>query len=164
MSTPDPSRPSIGRIPVTELAPTTPNGFPAKAFDGEVLTFGATVFREGHGVIGADLVLERPDGGTRTVPLTLVAPGTDRYEATVQVDSVGTWRWHVESFADDWESWVHGARLKIAAAVDTEATLLDGAALLDRLADESESPAPARAAERVRDTTLDAADRLAAVD
>jgi starch synthase (maltosyl-transferring) len=159
-----PRRPKIGRIPITELAPRTPNGFPGKAFDGEVITFGATVFREGHGIIGADLVLERPDGGTRTVPMTLGAPGTDRYEATVQVDHVGVWTWHVESYSDDWASWLHGARLKIAAGVDTEATLLDGAVLLDRLAEETDSPAATRAAARVRDTDLDPAERLAAVD
>ncbi|KQO60276.1 alpha-1,4-glucan--maltose-1-phosphate maltosyltransferase [Curtobacterium sp. Leaf261] len=139
-------------------------GFPSKAFDGEVIPFAATVFREGHGVIGAELVLERPDGGTRTVPMTPGAPGTDRYEATVQVDHVGLWSWHVESYADDWASWVGGARLKIAAGVDTEATLLDGAVLLDRLADESHSPAATDAAARLRDTSRTPEQRLQAVD
>jgi starch synthase (maltosyl-transferring) len=156
-------RPTIGRIPITELDPRTPNGFPSKAFDGEVVTFAATVFREGHGVIGADLVLIRPDGGERTVPMRLVAPGTDRYATTVQLEGVGMWTWHVESFADDWESWVHGAELKIAAGVDTEATLLDGGVLLERLATESGSSAAAQAATRIRDTTQDAATRLQAV-
>ena len=157
-------RPVIGRIPITELTPSTPNGFPAKAFDGEVVTFGATVFREGHGVIGADLVLERHGGGARTVPMRLAGQGTDRYEATVQLDGVGNWTWHVESFADDWATWLHGARLKIAAGVDTEATLLDGAVLLDRLAAESDSTAVRAAAERLRDTSASPADRLRAVD
>ena len=178
-----PRRPKIGRIPITELAPTTPNGFPGKGFDGEVITFGATVFREGHGIIGADLVLVRPAGQqpettqavaqqtpapaalqaderTLRVPLTLVAAGTDRYEATVQVEGTGVWEWHVEAYSDDWATWVHGARLKIAAGVDTEATLLDGAALLERQG----SAVAARAAVRLRDTDLDPAERLAAVD
>ncbi|WP_082474262.1 alpha-1,4-glucan--maltose-1-phosphate maltosyltransferase [Curtobacterium sp. Leaf261] len=157
-------RPVIGRIPITDLEPAPPIGFPSKAFDGEVIPFAATVFREGHGVIGAELVLERPDGGTRTVPMTPGAPGTDRYEATVQVDHVGLWSWHVESYADDWASWVGGARLKIAAGVDTEATLLDGAVLLDRLADESHSPAATDAAARLRDTSRTPEQRLQAVD
>jgi starch synthase (maltosyl-transferring) len=157
-------RPVIGRIPITDLEPSTPIGFPSKAFDGEVVPFAATVFREGHGVIGADLVLERPDGATRTVPMVPGTPGTDRFHATVQVDHVGTWTWHVESHADDWASWVGGARLKIAAGVDTEATLLDGAALLDRLATEAESPAAAEAATRIRDTTRTPEQRLQAVD
>ncbi|WP_083527882.1 alpha-1,4-glucan--maltose-1-phosphate maltosyltransferase [Curtobacterium ammoniigenes] len=157
-------RPVIGRIPITELTPSTPNGFPSKAFDGEVVTFGATVFREGHGVIGADLVLERHGGGERTVPMRLVGAGTDRFEATVQLDGVGSWSWRVESFADDWATWVHGARLKIDAGVDTEATLLDGAVLLERLATESDSTAAAAAAERLRDASLPATERMRAVD
>ncbi|WIB62426.1 maltotransferase domain-containing protein [Curtobacterium sp. MCBD17_040] len=157
-------RPVIGRIPITAIEPSTPNGFPSKAFDSEVVTFAATVFREGHGVIGADLVLERPDGAVRAVPMALVGEGTDRYAATVQVDSVGLWTWHVESYADDWATWIHAARLKIAAGVDTEATLLDGAVLLDRLADEAESTAAADAAAVMRDTDRSPAARLAAAD
>jgi len=157
-------RPVIGRIPITELAPATPSGFPSKAFDGEVITFGATVFREGHGIIGADVVLTCPDGTVRAVPMRPGAPGTDRFSATVQVDVVGVWTWHVESYADDWASWIHGARLKIAAGVDTESTLLDGAVLLDRLADEADAPAAAEAATRLRDTTRSATERLLAAD
>jgi starch synthase (maltosyl-transferring) len=157
-------RPVIGRIPITELEPTTPNGFPSTAFDGEVVPFGATVFREGHGVIGADLVLVRPDGAERTVPMTPGLPGTDRFVATVQLDVVGHWTWRVESYADDWATWAHGARLKIAAGVDVDATLADGAALLDRLAAESDSTAAADAALRLLDTDRSAADRLAAID
>jgi starch synthase (maltosyl-transferring) len=200
-------RPTVGRIPITALSPSTPNGFPSKAFDGEVVTFGATVFREGHGAIGAELVLDRPTAapatapapgrsdavtstGTGTgspstlrVPMRLVSEGTDRYEATVQLDTEGTWTWHVESFSDDWATWIHGARLKIAAGVDTEATLLDGAALLDRLASPgNQSPdsstgtrtsaatgaadngPAARAAQKLRDTSEDPATRLSAVD
>lgn len=73
------------RIPIRDVRPQVRGGaVPVKAVTGESLTIGATVFREGPGAIGVNVVLRDPDGrpGAWT-PMTLTDPDSDRWEATV---------------------------------------------------------------------------------
>ena len=68
-----------GRIPVTRVTPALPDGrWRPKAFEGEVVPFRATVFREGHDQVGAMLVLTSPSGAVRHERMSPLAPGTDR--------------------------------------------------------------------------------------
>ncbi len=74
-----PAAPTLGRIPVLEVAPCVEHGaFPAKSVVGEQFDVTAPVFREGHDAVNATVVLTDPDGGERHVRMTLVAPGLDR--------------------------------------------------------------------------------------
>ena len=53
----------VGRIPVIDVTPLVDLGRqPAKATVGEPFPVAATVFREGHDVLGAEVVLTDPDG------------------------------------------------------------------------------------------------------
>ncbi|RZT55992.1 starch synthase (maltosyl-transferring) [Microcella alkaliphila] len=123
----------IGRIPIRHLSPQQPEfRWPAKAFVGEVVPFAATIFREGHDALGADLLLTAPDGTTTTHPLAIGAPGTDRWHTEALVDAEGEWHWQVRAYGDDWATWMHAATVKIAAGVDVEVMLLAGAELLAR--------------------------------
>jgi starch synthase (maltosyl-transferring) len=125
----------IGRIPIRHLSPQQPeNRWPSKAFAGEVVPFAATVFREGHDILGAEVVLTAPDGTVERHPLEQRVAGTDRWQTEVPLEQTGTWRWHVEAWADDWATWLHAATVKIAAGVDVELMLLEGAQLLERAA------------------------------
>lgn len=125
----------IGRIPIRFLSPQQPeNRWPSTAFVGEVVPFAATVFREGHDALGAEVVLTTPDGSIERHPLTQGAAGTDRWHVDIALLQPGTHHWHVEAFADDWATWLHAATVKIAAGVDAELMLLEGAQLLDRAA------------------------------
>jgi starch synthase (maltosyl-transferring) len=48
----------IGRIPILDVEPAVECGRrPAKAVAGETFLVSATVFREGHGIIGTGAVL-----------------------------------------------------------------------------------------------------------
>lgn len=156
----------IGRIPIRQLSPEQPeNRWPSKAFVGEVVPFAATVFREGHDALGAELVLSAPDGTAERSPLTQGMPGTDRWQTEVQLEQEGTWHWHVEAFSDDWQTWLHAATIKIGAGVDVELMLLEGALLLERTATlASGSPAASvltDARTAMRTMTLTPAARLA---
>lgn len=125
----------IGRIPIRFLSPQQPeNRWPSTAFVGEVVPFAATVFREGHDALGAEVVLTNPDGSVERHPLAQGAPGTDRWHVDIALLQPGTHHWHVEAYADDWETWLHAASVKIAAGVDAELMLLEGAQLLERAA------------------------------
>ncbi len=74
----------VGRIPVMDVKPLVDLGRqPAKATVGEPFPVSATIFREGHDQLGADVVLIGPDGvrrppvrmaPTRTSP-TALRPG-----------------------------------------------------------------------------------------
>ena len=105
------------------------NLWPAKAFAGEVVPFGATAFREGHDAIGVMLHLTAPDGTTTQHPMRLTVPGTDRYETLVRLDVQGSYTYRVRGYSDDFATWVHTAGIKIPAGIDVELTFLIGSTL-----------------------------------
>ncbi|GAA2461214.1 maltotransferase domain-containing protein [Agromyces soli] len=158
------------RIPVTGLTPAVPDPrWHPKAFEGEVVPFGATVFREGHDLVGALLELAAPSGRVLRRRMTSAGPGTDRWTTEVQLDELGRWHWHVTGFDDEIGTWRHDAAVKIDAGVDVALMYELGARLLDRAAGDRERPAAARRAlaalaERLRDPELDPAQRRALVD
>ena len=136
----------VGRIPIFNLSPQLNDNFwPAKAFAGEVVPFAATAFREGHDRIGVELLLTAPDGTESRLPMGLKAPGTDRWETLVQLDTQGQWKYRVLAYANDWSTWERNAFIKIPAGIDVELMFMIGAGLLeDAGADTSRSPAERR--------------------
>jgi starch synthase (maltosyl-transferring) len=125
-----------GRIPILDLQPVEGCGrWPAKAVVGETFTVSATVFREGHDKVAADVVLRDPKGrrGPYT-PMRPGAPGTDRWHAEVTPTSEGPWTFAVEAWSDPVGTWLHDATIKIEAGVDVDLMLEEGALLLERAA------------------------------
>jgi starch synthase (maltosyl-transferring) len=120
----------IGRIPITSLRPEVDGGiYPAKAYLGEVIPFGATVFREGHDIVGAELLLTSPTGITKTKRLSESFGGSDFFETQVQIDLIGLWSFQIRSFADDFQTWKHNATIKIAMGEDAELMILEALGL-----------------------------------
>ncbi|MEP6844128.1 MAG: maltotransferase domain-containing protein [Pseudolysinimonas sp.] len=112
---------SLGRIPIRALSPQQPeNLWPATSYVGEVVPFEATIFREGHGLLRAELVLTHPDDGITVHQMHLISPGTDRWRTEVRVTEAGTLRWQIRAASDDWASWLHDAEIKIPARQDVE--------------------------------------------
>ncbi|WP_405731073.1 alpha-1,4-glucan--maltose-1-phosphate maltosyltransferase [Streptomyces sp. NBC_00028] len=129
--------PDIGRIPVLDVRPVVQRGRrPAKAVTGETFQVTATVFREGHDAVAANVVLTDPEGrpGPWT-PMRELAPGTDRWGADVTPGSTGRWTFHVEAWGDPIATWRHHAGIKIPAGMDTELVLEEGARLYERAAE-----------------------------
>jgi len=173
----------IGRIPIVNVQPVVAGGeYPAKAVVGESFPVSATVFREGHGMLGTGVVLRGPDGRRRPlVPMTELAPGTDRYGAEVTVTSEGLWHFEVEAWGDPIARWLHDADIKVPLGQDVELTLAEGALLFERAAAQAtrlpRSPASpdkrdaalartafAALAATLRNTAIPALDRLAAAN
>ncbi|WP_069385765.1 alpha-1,4-glucan--maltose-1-phosphate maltosyltransferase [Cellulosimicrobium cellulans] len=143
---PTPAAP-IGRIPVIEVSPVVEGGrWPAKAVVGEMVPVEATVFREGHDAVAATAVLVAPDGSERTARMVDVAPGLDRFRATLHPDTTGDWSLRVEAWSDPYGTWAHDATVKIEAGVDVDLMLAEGVRLFERiLADDvARGPADAR--------------------
>jgi starch synthase (maltosyl-transferring) len=176
----------IGRIPILDVQPVLDCGRrPAKAVSGESFYVSATVFREGHEMLGAAAVLRCPGGDNGPlVVLRELAEGTDRYGAEVTVTSRGLWHFRVEAWGDPIAGWRHDAAIKVPIGQDTELMLASGALLFERAARNiklagkgdpaaaqpaqgRQAAAEARAelaavAERLRDAGAPAMDRLAA--
>jgi starch synthase (maltosyl-transferring) len=125
--------PRLGRIPIRHLTPQQPeNRWPSKAFAGEVVPFSATVFREGHDLLGVHLIVTDPSGVWTTHRMHAGAPGTDRWHASVVLPTEGTWTWRVRAFADEWATWLHNAEIKIPARIDVDLMVQIGRSLLAR--------------------------------
>jgi len=128
----------------------------------------ATVFREGHDAVAATAVLTAPDGTERArVRMTLIEAGVDRFGADLIPDAEGDWTFRVEGWSDPYGTWEHDAVLKVAADVDTELMLLEGALLLEAAASDAARTETHRetlnaAAKGLRDSGRPAQARLAA--
>ena len=110
---------AIGRIPITRTWPQVDGGrFPVKAFQGEVITFGATAFREGHDQIAVELLLTSPSGKT-TIHSMLPGPyGLDQWTVTLQLGETGRYRYQVSAWDDSYHTWLHNAEIKIKAGIE----------------------------------------------
>nr|WP_223281250.1 alpha-1,4-glucan--maltose-1-phosphate maltosyltransferase [Streptomyces sp. San01] len=158
-----------GRIPILDVHPLVDHGRrPAKAVPGETFEVSATVFREGHDAVGANVVLRSPRGRTGPwTPMRELAPGTDRWGARVTPTSEGRWTYAVEAWSDPITTWRRHAQIKIPAGMDTELVLEEGALLYERAAKDipqrkSQRDTVLRAAAALRDTTSTPTARLAA--
>jgi starch synthase (maltosyl-transferring) len=128
----------VGRIPITDVRPLVECGrYPAKAAVGETLTVTATVFREGHDAVAANVVLVDPAGRER--PFNRMHPlppedGTDRWAADVTVDAEGLWHYRVEAWGDPIATWRHDAAIKVPLGQDVDLVCETGARLHERAA------------------------------
>ena len=160
----------IGRLPILHVRPSIDEGrWPAKAFAGEVVAFAATVFREGHDALAAEVLLTNPKGVTTVHRMTAGAPGSDRWHANARVTETGNYRFAIRAFADDFETWHHNTEVKLAAGVDKDLMMLEGVKLFTSAAAEKDramanSQSLLAAAEVLADKALSPEERFARVN
>ncbi|WP_138733181.1 alpha-1,4-glucan--maltose-1-phosphate maltosyltransferase [Modestobacter excelsi] len=162
-------RPDL-RLGISDVAPVVSCGsFSTRAVVGEHLPITATVFREGHDAVAADVVLTPPGGdpaGRRLVRMVRFGPEPDRWTATVVPDSEGLWTYQVEAWDDPLGTWHHDIEVKVEAGQGPEELANDlesGARLLDEVA--ATAPAEHRealtaAATALRDDSLELTARI----
>jgi starch synthase (maltosyl-transferring) len=150
-----------GRIGLTDVSPSVAGGrYPAKAVVGGVIEVAATVFREGHDAVAANVVWKGPTGspgavlpapgaapvGSRRKPpaapagplqrMTAGIPGTDRFHAQVTPDRQGVWTLVIEAWSDPLGTWRHAVEAKAAAGQSGDEMANDlatGVILLERI-------------------------------
>jgi starch synthase (maltosyl-transferring) len=103
--------------------------YPVKRIAGDVVEVGADVLKDGHDVLAAHVVLRAPGEGATTIPMRY-DENKDRWFASFTVDRIGRWRFTVEGWTDVWETWRHGFRKKVEAAVDVRVELMEAAQLV----------------------------------
>src|SRR4051794_13982305 len=120
-------RPDL-RLGITDAAPVVSCGsFSARAVVGEHLPITATVFREGHDAVAANVVWSPPgDDGSRSAgtppdgreeagPLLRMKPYSaepDRWLAVVVPDREGRWSFCIEAWSDPLATWRHAVEVK----------------------------------------------------
>ncbi|WP_091445783.1 alpha-1,4-glucan--maltose-1-phosphate maltosyltransferase [Geodermatophilus poikilotrophus] len=159
------------RLGITDVAPVVSCGaFSARAVVGEHLPITATVFREGHDAVAANVVWT-PPGGDGAAPslhrMERFGDQPDRWLTTVVPDREGRWTYRVEAWSDPLATWHHAVEVKIAAGQGPEELandLEEGARLLDRVAAEADADWRDRvteAAAALRDTSRELPARVA---
>lgn len=125
----------VGRIPVMDVMPLVDLGrHPAKATVGESLPVSATVFREGHDQLAAEVVLVDAVGDRRPpVRMSKLPEPVDRYRAWVTPDREGAWTFEVHAWSDVVGTWLHDAPIKIEAGVDVDLMFTEGRLILERV-------------------------------
>ena len=166
------SRSPRGRIVIADCRPEVDGGArPARAVPGEQLEVSATVFKEGHDVLAAEIVLATKEPGRqsereRRFPMAEAVRGTDRFRGVARIEREGDCRYRVEAWVDPVTTWMRAAFAKISVGVDVELTLWEGADLLERAATavgEGSEPSAVltKSAAVLRDAARSAAERLA---
>ncbi len=124
-----------GRFGICDVWPSVEAGRrPVKAVVGEELALAATVFREGHDTLAAEVILHSPGGSRHRRRLHPVGQGMDRWEAAFRFDEEGDWAFTVRAWHDPVGTWRHRAEVKIPAGVDVDLELAEGASVIDRVA------------------------------
>jgi starch synthase (maltosyl-transferring) len=140
-----------GRIVIDRIAPPVAGAAPAKAIVGRAVPVAATVFRDGHGLLRVRSRWRGPSGGEwQTAPMV---PGfDDRYDGSFVPTTIGRHEVVVDAWTDRFETWRRELRVRLTTGEGVEPELLEGAAIIDRLAN--------RAAEDDRERLADAASTL----
>jgi starch synthase (maltosyl-transferring) len=128
---------SINRIPVTDISPAVFFGgefVPVKSIPGESFTVTATIFREGHDALGADVVLFDRDGKEISrVVMQEVWHGGDGYTAEITIPARGDFFYAIESYDHALATWLHDAEIKIGADIDSDLMCAIGVQLFEEI-------------------------------
>jgi starch synthase (maltosyl-transferring) len=147
------------RIQIQSLSPLVDCGrYPVKACVGDEVRVEATIFRDGHEVLGAAL-RTKPQSARRWSEHPLIELGNDRWAASFTPDSCGRWCYRIEAWVDPVASFQWELRRKVEAGQeDLSSELAEGALLLRRdelTVDEALAAGPGDRVELTRSETVD---------
>jgi starch synthase (maltosyl-transferring) len=119
------------RIRITNLSPIVDCGrHPAKRSIGDLVEVSATVFRDGHEILGAQILYRAP-GQRRFRTAPMQPRGNDLFTGEFEVTACGRWQFLVEGWADHAATWRDELRRKVEGGqVDLTGELAEGALLL----------------------------------
>lgn len=177
----------FGRVAIYDVTPSAgANGVAPRVSLGEPFAVGATVTMEPGRTAGATAVLKTSRGRVMArVPMTLTDADNARFTALLKAgDSsdvapwdegfadvakqLGTWKVAIEGWQDSYVDWYRKATQRLAAGLDVDTALAEGAALLTRWAAARDTGFDADTKRMLRETakemgdeTIPAADRVA---
>jgi starch synthase (maltosyl-transferring) len=120
------------RIQIEEVWPQIDCGrYPVKRSVGDEVEVWATIFRDGHDLLGAAILHRAPGSSSwQETPMEKVDQ-PDRWTGSFHVDRCGCWEFTIEAWVDRIASWRDELRRKVEAGqTDLTSELEEGAALL----------------------------------
>ncbi|MGH3065371.1 MAG: alpha-1,4-glucan--maltose-1-phosphate maltosyltransferase [Gaiellaceae bacterium] len=127
-----PETPS-SRIQIERVTPVVDDGrYPVKRTLGDSVAVEADVFRDGHDVLGASLLVRAARANDSfAVPMTRVELEPDRWRASFDATDLGRWEFTIEAWVDTFASWRWELERKAdAGQEDLASELAEGALLL----------------------------------
>jgi starch synthase (maltosyl-transferring) len=128
-----PGKTPPARIQIQHVEPVLDCGrYPAKRVLGEAVTTTATIFRDGHEVLGG-AVEYRKSGARKWFERPLHPLGNDEWAGSFEPGECGYWEFRLVAWVDRWASWRHELERKVAAGQeDLSGELSEGAVLLGK--------------------------------
>jgi starch synthase (maltosyl-transferring) len=119
------------RVQIQDVQPQIDCGrYPVKATVGDRVQVAATIFRDGHDVLGAAVRYKDP-GAARWKEEPLEPLGNDRWAGSFVTDGCGRWSFRIEAWVDRVRSFQDELRRKVEAGQeDLSGELSEGAQLL----------------------------------
>lgn len=146
----------LRHIIIENVTPAVDGGrYPAKRVVGEPCVVEADIFRDGHQIIRAALKYRRKtDESFNESPMQPV--DNDRWRGEFIPSENCRYVYTIEAWTDVFASWLSDFRKKVLAGRDVHSDLLEGVAVVERIA--------RRASGEERDILLDAVGRLLSTD
>ena len=151
----------LPRVVIEAVTPAIDGGrYPIKRTLGNDIDVGANIFKDGHDLLAARIVVLPPNEATwQSFPLTYRYE-PDRWYGAFRAERLGRYRWAVEAWPDHFGTFRSELQKRIAAGQDVKSELLAGAALLDQYA----AARPADVAVRLRTAAAKIGDVKAKLD
>jgi starch synthase (maltosyl-transferring) len=155
---PSPADTTQVRIVIENITPQVDGGrFAVKAVAGDTVEVSADIWKDGHELLKAAVIWRKLDPaelraphvpllpdpakkGWREAPLRSEYAFNDRWFGQVPLDEVGPYAFSIVAWTDVFGSWCEGLRKKIAAGQDVRGELLEGVALIERVAHAARGP------------------------
>ena len=142
------------RIQIQHIEPLVDCGrHPVKRIVGDAVDVYATIFKDGHDVLGAAIRVRAP-GERKWREVPLVPLGNDRWQGSFVPDRCGIWQFAVTAWTDRIATWQDELRRKIEGGqTDLSGELAEGALLIGGAALTVEDGLAAPAGDRHGETT-----------
>src|SRR6185312_7673833 len=123
----------FSHIVIEHIAPVLDCGrYPVKRIVGETCTFDADVFRDGHQILRANLLIRRAsDSNFHVIPMQPL--GNDRWRGSFIPSDNTRYLFTIEAWTDRFASWLSDFAKKAPSGRDLSSDLLEGIVLLKSL-------------------------------
>ncbi len=126
------------RVVIEDVKPEINGGrFPTKRVVGERVVVEADIFADGHDIVSAAL-LYRKENQSHWIETIMEPLINDRWRSAFEVTEMGTYRYSVQGWVDQFKSWQQNFLKKIAAGQDVALDRLAGAAIIESAARRAE--------------------------
>ncbi|MEX2081778.1 MAG: maltotransferase domain-containing protein, partial [Dehalococcoidia bacterium] len=125
------AEPRAERIVIEDVRPNVNAGrYPVKRIVGEALDVRASIIKEGHDVLQAEVELWQGEQSILSLPLAHDV-ATDDWHAGLLLDvPPGTYAYRIVTWTDTYGSWLEEFRRKVGARADVESEALQGVSLI----------------------------------